>query len=63
MNTEKITIELARREITAAHITCKECEYNDNSSTNGYPLPCGQQNCWTECEICQQYGISVYDIR
>ena len=24
MNTEKITIELARREITAAHITCKE---------------------------------------
>ena len=55
--------QLARREIKDAHITCEGCEHNDNSGSNGHPLPCGQQNCWKECEICQKHGISIYDLR
>lgn len=35
---------------------CAECDYNTNCSDLGNNRPCGQQNCWYGCTVCQYNG-------
>lgn len=47
----------------APQVSCEECEYNqgfDPSTTAGHIAgPCGQQNCWYSCTVCE-YNDGLY---
>ena len=34
------------------NFTCDDCEYAE-ANIQGYYGPCGQQNCWYSCTVCQ----------
>jgi hypothetical protein len=40
---------------------CKDCDENRGFDAWGGNKPCGQQNCWNGCVVCQYNGANERD--